>query len=803
MPDRRSLSSARLLAARALARRALLASATATVAVAITTVTLVLAWLERAVAGAGSPPPPGVAAGEVAAQAAQGAAALASAAPALVLLVTILAGTAVAQIARLTAAARDYETATIRARGFSRAQSWTTDGAEAAVVAILGLAIGVALAAGIAATTGMTASAALAQWPWALVTAVVLAAVHAVSLRRGEEARPSSRVTRATTAALVVVVVLASALVIWQLPLARGRGFDPVVAIAPAVVLMAGALLALAGFGAASSAWSAPAAALPALRPGYPARQIARRIPVYAVAVLLVSLTVAQAAFTSAYAATWQAMTTGSAAVRAGAALRVDTAPHAVEPEDVATAAAVEGVDAVSPAFVGDIEIGQVVAQAVATPAAALSTVVTEADGLIDARALAALAEAADEGAPVVTTDPVELGEEATGLRVTAEVDSAAGNTASLVIAALLLDATGTPVLVGLDSEYVLRDGAAAGVIAEAPLPAGTAPWRVLALAAGVGPRAGAIDLAVTVSGVEAVGQGALEIAGTAVLRGSAPEALLWLADGGALADAPPSEGAAQGAGLPPVAAAVTAELAERLGLGVGEPFEFRYAGTGRRGAAVVSSIVEAVPGASSSLAVFVPLESLLTSQLQRGTSFVPANSLWAAGATTADDALSAALGDRPVQTSAPGVAASVVGALGAGWWIATAGSAALALIAAFAIAQTLAAARRRELGVLRALGITAGAQARMRAAELGGVFGAAIVLGTAAGVLVSWLIVPELVRAITPGILPLAGGVSMSWTPFAVTIAALSAGLAVIVGVAAAAVSRAARVATVGEEAR
>jgi hypothetical protein len=803
MPDRRSLSSARLLSTRARARAGLLVSATATVAVAISTVTLVLAWLARAVAAAGDPPPPGVAAEEVAAQAAQGAAALASAAPALVLLVVILAGTAVAQLARLVASAREHETATIRARGFSRAQSWATDAAEGAAVALAGLLIGVAAAAGIAAMTDMTASSALAQWPWGVVTTLVLAAVFAVALRRSEGSRTSSRATRATTAALVVVVLLASALVIWQLPLARGRGFDPIVAIAPAVVLLTGALLALAAFGAVSAAWSAPAASIPALRPGYPARQVARRIPIYAVAVLLVALTVAQTAFTSAYAATWHAMTSDSAAVRAGADLRVDTAPHAVEPDAVAAAAAVEGVDAASPAFVGDLEIGQIVAQAVATPSEALATVVTAAGGLIDTNALDALAEAGAEG-DVVTTEPVTLGEGATGLRVTAELSaSQGGGIGAFGLGAVVMDASGTPAAIPLAGELERHDERSATLVAEGGLPEGEAPWRLLAILAGSGPSVASSVITVAITAAEAVDAAPLEISGEGQVDGVNNEDVIWLADGGVLANAPAADGAAEGAGLPPVAAAVTTELAGRLGIGVGEPIEFRYAGTGRRGAAVVSAIVDAVPGAASSLAVYVPLEVLMTSQLQRGTSFVPPNSVWAAGAASADDALSAALGDRPVATAAPGVAASVVGALGGGWWIATAGSVVLALIAAFAIVQTLAAARRRELGVLRALGIPSRVQGRMRAAELAGVFGTAIVLGAAAGALVSWLIVPELVRAVTPGILPLAGGVTVSWTPFAAALGILLAGLVVIVGATAASVSRSARAATVGEESR
>ena len=84
--------------------------------------------------------------------------------------------------------------------------------------------------------------------------------------------------------------------------------------------------------------------------------------------------------------------------------------------------------------------------------------------------------------------------------------------------------------------------------------------------------------------------------------------------------------------------------------------------------------------------------------------------------------------------TSAPGVAATIVGALVGGWWIATAGSVLLSLVAAFAIAQTLALARRRELGVLRALGVPHRRQARMRAGELSAVLAASVALGLLAG---------------------------------------------------------------------
>ena len=129
MPGRRPASTMRLLARRSRARLGLLASAAATMAVAVATVCVVLGGLVRAAADAGQSPPPGWAPDEVAASLAVGSEALAAAAPALVLLVALLAGTAVAQLARLLAAAREHETTTVRARGLSGRQAWAMDAA--------------------------------------------------------------------------------------------------------------------------------------------------------------------------------------------------------------------------------------------------------------------------------------------------------------------------------------------------------------------------------------------------------------------------------------------------------------------------------------------------------------------------------------------------------------------------------------------------------------------------------------------------------------------------------------------------
>src|SRR3546814_16341861 len=79
--------------------------------------------------------------------------------------------------------------------------------------------------------------------------------------------------------ALVVAVLLAAGFVLWQLRFVDEPPgtFDPVVAVAPAVLLSTVGILTVALFAPFSRAVSVIAARRPALAPALPARQASRR----------------------------------------------------------------------------------------------------------------------------------------------------------------------------------------------------------------------------------------------------------------------------------------------------------------------------------------------------------------------------------------------------------------------------------------------------------------------------------------------------------------------------------------------
>lgn len=208
-------------------------------------------------------------------------------------------------------------------------------------------------------------------WVTCTLSALALAGVLVGPLlRRGSGERPDARQERRGSAARsgadVALVVLA-AVALWQLRSYRSpvgstsgglRGVDPVLVLAPALVLLAGAVLALRlmplvallgeRFAARSRSWVSPLAVW----------ELGRRPARATAAVLLLTLAVGVGAFSSSFLATWRTSQHDQSDLAVGADVRATPVTGSVLTAAAQLAAADPGPVDASPATVRSAMIG-------------------------------------------------------------------------------------------------------------------------------------------------------------------------------------------------------------------------------------------------------------------------------------------------------------------------------------------------------------------------------------------------------------------------------------------------------------
>lgn len=257
---------------------------------------------------------------------------------AVLLLVT---GLAVVQLARLLAATREPQAQLLVARGASRGQVLATGLAESAAVAVVGAALGAALAWGVVQLVPggelVTRTVLTVAGLTLLGVLVVLAAVTALQARRisgGQAVADRSGRARAATAVTSLALVLAAAgLTWWQLrragsPLvmrADGTlGTDLVAGAAPALLLAAAAVLAAALLGPLSRLAELVTRPTRSATGHLASAQVSRRLSVYAVPVVLTVLAVGATTLAALYSGTSAQLRDDLAHVAEGAPLRAD-----------------------------------------------------------------------------------------------------------------------------------------------------------------------------------------------------------------------------------------------------------------------------------------------------------------------------------------------------------------------------------------------------------------------------------------------------------------------------------------------
>ncbi|WP_193509484.1 hypothetical protein [Cryobacterium sp. BB736] len=681
----------------------------------------------------------------------QGIAAVNAVAPIPVILVLTLGWIALVQLARLLTIARSVETTLLRARGTALSQFTLLTALEAGAIGIVGSALGLGIALAItAAVSGPgAATTVLGNWPTAVAVAAASVVVFCVTAWRAARAglsaaAASGRATKAATIGAIIIVMVTAALSVWQLRLygsplitaADGTTrVDPIAMLAPALALAAGAVVGLAVFAPTVALGERLAAVGRALTPVLPARQVARRLSVYSVAVLLVTLAVGTTTLAAFYSASWRALTVSSAELEAGAAMRV--AAGKVTPSDAAELRAVDGVASVAPAVNTGIQLGKDSATLLALAPADLPSVMLTVRGAVDPDAIGRALDSAMPG--------VEL-TNATGLEVTVDATGAAEQVLSSVsLAVWLMDDSGATTRVRLTPVASVEPGQ---LVAEGTLPDGLARAHVLAVDAGLG-----ITQRVAVE-LELVGVRATTPGGAVDVAFDGEKDLSVSSDD-RLARVHSSEGTEI------VPAVVSQALADRLGLEVGDTVDFRFTGTGRTGTAEIAGTAPLLPGASGALALLVPLPALGDSQLRTSETALAPNELWVTPDAGTDLAALERSITGDVTTATPGGGATVAASSVTAWWIGVAGVLALTVLAVSAIALALRRARSGEVIVLRALGLSSREQARTRSLELVGALLLSVLIGTVVGVGVSALLAGELSRAAVPGVSSVLGTVS------------------------------------------
>ncbi|KQQ94089.1 hypothetical protein ASF62_08025 [Leifsonia sp. Leaf325] len=719
----------------------------------------------------------------------RGVVAVSSVQPVPLLLVFVFAWFALAQIARLLRSARSDEVELLTARGMTASQLGTLAVLESAVTVIPAAIVGTAAAVALLGVVHPVEATSLSGWPFAVAVALLALLVAGFSAARsvlggaGRSAERSGRGvgTLAATATGAILATVAASVSVAQLlqygsPLVPsadgGVRVDLIAEFAPVLVLVAGALIAVLVLRPVVVAVERATARGTGLAGSLAARQVARRFPMFQVAVLLVCLAVGSAVFASGYSATWRALAEASAQQATGTSVRVALADDSTAATTTAAVREIDGVTDAAPVATAPIRVGDDPASLTALSPAEMTGVLADVGGTVDTAALAAaLAEDVRPG--------LALPEGSESLRldvgVSAPDDSRRG---VIALSAWLADVDGALVSVDLGSLEV--DGPGRGTVT-GELPATEGGWSLLAVDGRLSAADGAAGVVIELTSVETAPEAPqtlpLPSAADATLASTEPLGRIMMTDA-----------ASQG-----VPAVISTALADKRGLRVGDSFDYQFDGLLRSGSAVVAGLTPSVPGSADELAALFPLATLDDALLRGNDTTAAANEVWAAAVDPAGVAATieagatddAAEGAADVVTIAsPGAATLLAEPVVAAVWVGVGAAIALALIATVGILSALGAARSGEVALLRAIGVPSRAQGRGRAVELtvavvaGGLVGVAVgtatVALTAAQFAAASVAEASLVTGLPPsiGVLALALALLALGVPLAVIIA-------------------------------
>jgi hypothetical protein len=639
------------------------------------------------------------------------------------LLVAVGGLVAARDVVRVLALSRVSEFAVLRSRGASRARILASELREVSLVGGAGALVGGLAAAVPAGTPPFLAVALAAVVPVALAAVAVPVVRAAIPRNQADEAAASSGRARAAGVVGVVVLFAATALALWRL-LGAGSAADPVGIAAPALGVLAAAVVVLVVVGAAARFAELSTRRWVRLGPSLAVRRIARRLPVLATVVLLVSIAATTIVFAAAFGATGERVAQDVRELRVGGDLLVSDWPAADDPDSLAA-------DGVAPLLSNPGELGDDEPVIVAAPSDRLGVALRPLDGLVDPTALAEATAAPIAGLAL------PLGTTALDFTVVASE--------GVMLQAWVLEDSGRVRAAPLD-------GAVVG-----PLSA------VLAIDADVSRAAGAITARIT-SLVATTPEGPVAVP---LPTDWAPQFEAYRDfESGRFATTPDALGfelgrfspadvhvrlMAPGEPFARIPAVLTAAFAARNGLAEGEDVDVRFAGAGRNVIARVAATVPALPTAGDSDAILVDYPAFAEQQLRITESIPAATSLVLRAADPQTVRAGLPTGTATLGLE-PGTPDRMLGIASVLLWVAAAGAAVLAAVGVASVSAALVSERRRETRILTVLGETHVRQAGGQRLELAVTMALALAGGAAAGGLLAAATVPSFARAAAPG---------------------------------------------------
>jgi hypothetical protein len=675
--------------------------------------------------------------------------------------------------ARLLTATRENEARLVRARGGSVRTLVFADCAEILLPAVAGSLAG-AIAAQIILWFALGPPSTVLE-PLVAPIAIVLAAI-AISAISGASAaraasgapRPSSgRAGIATAVSLASLLVIVSGIATWRFlqfgTPAVGRPQDASALLAPALLLCSAALLSLLLFFPLTGWLQRSGARRLGMLRVFPARTLHRNPRLFAGPIALLVISVATATTAAGYAATWSGflddsnrLVTGSdyRATFGGSALATDSSSVL----DTPTYAKLPGVRDVVPALREAGTISDEPISVLGLSMAHAGAIVGPTSSVVDVNGLVRDLRPSKNPLPGI---PLPKG--STSITVGVTATSSGGGPGSVLTTLWLADDLGDLVPLTLQTRTVAVTPASPDATALTTSVPAAGPWRVVAVDAEVSATHALRDFTFGV-----------DLASARTASGSRPlvseNTDSWTAQSAVFNNGTSTVGKTGTIGfargsvrggtntavrlMPPgsadVPVVVSRALAQVDQLHPGDLIDVE--GQWASFSARIAGVEPLVPGVASQASLIADLPSLDNGWL-RSSEQVPAlHELWIAATQNAAVAAEIAGAGNARLTAASGsVSRRFVGGAVTGLWLGAAGSAAFAIVTLIASLASVVRRRVREVGVLRALGMSGPDQARMRREEIAVVVAFGLLVGVLAGVAMLGLTVGTLARSSTP----------------------------------------------------